>query len=85
LKAPIIIKIIAGQKLINDIIPKPTGLGTLTIPNVSNIIITNNGPVPKTNVNNPVFTNKFNFKNFFIIKSNFSEFRILFKIINLDL
>jgi len=44
---PIIIKIIAGQKDINDTIPKPTGLGTSTIPNVSKIIINNNGPVQK--------------------------------------
>ena len=64
MKAPIIIKIIAGQKVINDIIPKPTGLGTLTIPNVSNIIITNNGPVPKTNVNNPVLQTNLILKTF---------------------
>jgi len=44
---PIIIKIIAGQKDINDIIPKPTGLGTSTITNVSKSIINNNGPVQK--------------------------------------
>jgi len=44
---PIIIKIIAGQKDINDIIPKPNGLGTSTFHNVSKIIINNNGSVPK--------------------------------------
>ena len=60
---PIIIKIIAGQKDINDIIPKPTGLGRSTITNVSKIIINNNGPFSKTNVNNPIFK-KNNKKNF---------------------
>ena len=55
-----IIKIIAGQKVIKNIMPKPTGLGALIIPKVFNKITINSGEVPITNNKNPIFKGKFN-------------------------
>lgn len=62
---PIIIKIIAGQKVIKNIMPKPTGLGASIIPKVSVKITISSGEVPITNNKTPIFIGRFNFKNLF--------------------